>query len=100
MYSVRHGGYQFSWDKAKNRANIRKHGVSFEEAATAFDDAHSLGSYDPIHSENEDRFYLVGMSSRLRLLLICHCYREDESTIRIISARKANGQETQGYERY
>lgn len=100
MYKVRHHGYEFSWDGAKDRANRRKHGISFEEAVTVFDDAHALGTYDPSHSEDEDRFYLVGMSSRLRLLLICHCYREDESTIRIISARKANGQETKGYERY
>lgn len=100
MYTVRHHDCEFSWDEAKNRANRRKHGVSFEEAATVFDDTHALESYDPSHSEAEDRFYLVGMSAHLRLLLVCHCYREDASTIRIISARKANGQETKGYERF
>lgn len=99
MYKVRHHGYGFSWDEAKNRANRRKHGISFEEALTAFDDTHALGSYDPGHSEDEDRYYLIGMTTRLRILLICHCYREDETTIRIISARKANGQETQAYQR-
>ena len=99
MYNVRHGGFKFSWDKAKNRANIRKHDVSFEEAAAVFEDAHSLRSFDPEHSEDEDRFLLVGMSSRFRILFVCHCYRENESTIRIISARKANGQETKAYQR-
>ncbi|MDP3543692.1 MAG: BrnT family toxin [Elusimicrobiota bacterium] len=100
MYRVRRNGLEFTWSKLKNRSNKRKHGVSFEEAATIFDDAHALESFDPVNSEDEDRFLLVGMSAGLRVLFVCHCYRENNSTIRIISARKANGQETQDYERY
>ena len=87
------------WDEDKARANWRKHGVSFEEATAVFDDAHACGIYDSVHSEDEDRFILLGMSSGARLLVVCHCYREDGSTIRIISARKANGQETKTYQR-
>lgn len=99
MYKVRLNGYEFIWNEAKDRANRRKHGVSFEEAATVFKDTHAQDYFDAAHSQDEDRFLLVGMSSRLRVLLICHCFRRDESTIRIISARKANGQETQAYQR-
>jgi hypothetical protein len=94
MYHVRRDGFKFSWSGLKSRSNEREHGVSFEEAATVFDDPHSLRYFDSEHSEDEDRFLLVGMSSRFRILFVCHCYRENDSTIRIISARKANGQET------
>lgn len=99
MYTVRHNGYEFTWHDAKDRANKRKHGVSFDEAASVFKDTFALDYFDSTDPHEEDRFLLIGMSSRLRLLLVCHCYREKNSTIRIISARKANAQETQAYQR-
>ncbi|MCX6548585.1 MAG: BrnT family toxin [Holophagaceae bacterium] len=81
---------RFDWDPAKSTANLRKHKVGFEEAATAFLDAHALLIDDPEHSAEEDRFILMGLSGTLRLLLVCHCYREKAASIRIISARKAD----------
>ncbi len=99
MYSVRRNEWRFVWDENKARANWRKHGVSFEEATADFDDPHARGIYDSDHSEEEDRFILLGMSSGTRLLVVCHCYREDGRIVRIISARKANGQETKIYQR-
>jgi len=80
----------FVWDERKNRANQRKHGVSFEEARTAFYDENAKEYFDPDHSAEENRFILLGMSSRLRVLVVCHCYRESEVMIRIISARRAD----------
>jgi len=80
----------FVWDERKNRANQRKHGVSFEEARTAFYDENAKEYFDPDHSAKEDRFILLGMSSRLRVLVVCHCCRESEFVIRIISARRAD----------
>jgi uncharacterized DUF497 family protein len=88
---------RFEWDERKNRANRRKHGVSFEEAQTAFYDANALAYADPDHSEDEDRFILLGLSFRLRTLVVCHCYRETEEVIRIISARKADRNEQRDY---
>ena len=79
----------FTWDKEKAAVNQQKHGVAFEEARTVFDDCNALRIYDPDHSEDEDRFLLLGLSSVLRMLVVCHCYREDDEQIRIISARKA-----------
>lgn len=87
----------FAWDAAKNRANQRKHGVSFEEAQSVFADERGLLIHDPEHSASEDRFVLLGLSSSLRALVICHCYRAGDSVIRIISARKANGRERKLY---
>ncbi len=87
----------FSWDDAKNRSNIKKHGVSFEEARTVFFDEAARIIEDPDHSQREDRFVLLGMSGRFRLLLVCHCYRESEDQIRIISARKATSAEARHY---
>jgi uncharacterized DUF497 family protein len=87
----------FVWDKVKAETNLQKHGVSFDEATTVFDDIEALFIYDPDHSQDEDRFILLGMSSSLRVLLVCHCYREDEDVIRIISARKATVRETEQY---
>ena len=89
----------FEWDDQKAELNKRKHGVSFEEAATVFDDADALQIFDPDHSEAEDRFILLGMSSVLRILVVCHCFRADDETIRIISARKATRNESSTYER-
>ena len=88
---------KFVWDELKNKINQKKHGVSFEEAQTAFYDENARLIADPDHSEDEDRFILLGMSQRARLLIICHCYRENDEVIRIISARKADKQETNQY---
>ena len=88
---------RFEWDERKNRANKRKHKVSFEEAQTVFIDENALRFFDPDHSEDEDRFIILGMSFSLRVLVVCHCYRENESVIRIISARKADRREQSDY---
>jgi uncharacterized protein len=88
---------RFEWDESKNRANQRKHGVSFEEAETVFYDDRALLLDDP--DEDEDRFVLLGLSATLRTLVVCHCYREQDAVIRIISARKAHREERTEYER-
>jgi len=93
-------GLKFEWDRRKDLANRKKHGVSFSEAKTAFFDENARVIVDPDHSDEEDRFILLGLSSQLRLLVVCHCYREDEDTIRIISARKATRSEQRAYEGY
>lgn len=90
---------QFTWDSDKAATNLKKHGVSFEEAQTVFDDADALRIFDPDHSEDEDRFILLGFSTKLRLLIVCHCYRRNDEEIRIISARKATGKESSFYTR-
>ena len=91
-------GLKFVWDRRKETANRKKHGVSFAEAKTAFFDENARVIADPDHSDEEDRFILLGLSSQLRLLVVCHCYREDHETIRIISARKASRSERREYE--
>ncbi len=88
---------KFNWDKSKAALNKKKHGVSFEEAVTVFYDEDALEFHDPDHSEHEDRFFMVGLSFRTRILLVSHCIRESESLIRIISARKATKQEARKY---
>ena len=88
---------RFAWDSRKASENKRKHGISFEEAKTVFLDDNALLLADPDHSAEEDRFLLLGVSSVLRLLVVCHCYRESEDVIRLISARKATTPETQQY---
>jgi uncharacterized DUF497 family protein len=90
---------RFEWDEAKNRQNIKKHGVSFEEAQTVFLDDSAIRFFDPDHSDNEDRFIMLGISVKLRVLVVCHCYRESGHVIRIISARKATRQEATHYRR-
>jgi len=90
---------RFTWDPRKNLASKRKHGVSFEEARTVFSDEHALLIADPNHSAGEDRFVLLGLSSLLRILVVCHFYRESDEVIRIISARKANVSERAQYAR-
>jgi len=90
----------FEWDEKKNRANQKKHKVSFEEARTIFFDDNARLIDDPDHSKQEDRFVLLGISSLLRMLLVCHCYREEDKIIRIISARKAIKTEQAQYKRY
>jgi uncharacterized DUF497 family protein len=87
----------FSWDDGKAKQNVRRHGVSFEEASTVFFDENARLIHDPDHSANEERFILVGLSSHLRFLVVYHCYRKDERVIRIISARKANKREQKQY---
>ena len=89
---------EFDWDERKNAQNRRKHGVSFEEAKTVFLDENALLIADPDHSADEERFILLGLSSSLRALVVCHCYRRDRETIRIISARRANAIERRKYE--
>lgn len=89
----------FEWDEAKNLANIQKHGISFIEAKSVFADEHALLIADPDHSEDEDRFLLLGLSGKLRILVVCHCFEVDERLIRIISCRKANRKEVSRYQR-
>ena len=88
---------RFEWDARKAAANLRKHGVAFEEAKSVFVDEHAKLIDDPDHSEDEDRFVLLGLSSALRLLLVCHCHPREGYVIRIISARKANARESRSY---
>lgn len=90
---------RFEWDENKARINRKKHGVSFEEAETVFYDTSALVIDDPEHSDSEDRFIILGMSGSARLLVVCHCLRESETVIRIISARKATKTESSYYER-
>jgi len=87
----------FKWDNAKAAENLNKHGVSFEEAKTVFLDENAVEFYDDEHSEWEDRYLLLGLSKDLNLLLVCHCFKESESIIRIISARKATKKESKHY---
>lgn len=91
---------RFEWDERKATTNRRKHGVSFEEARTVFLDEDALQIPDPEHSEDEDRFVILGVSSRLRVLVVCHCYRQDDEVIRIISARKADRGERRQYDEW
>jgi len=85
------------WDENKNQENIRKHKISFEEAQTVFYDPEGKIIADPDHSAEEDRFIILGLSKMLHLLVVCHCYRENEETIRIFSARKATTTESNYY---
>jgi len=88
----------FTWDERKNSINKRKHKVSFEEARSAFFDENAIVYDDPDHSsDNEERFILLGSSSLMRTLVVCHCYRESDTEIRIFSARKANRKEQKDY---
>ncbi len=88
---------RFEWDPKKASSNEKKHGVSFDEARTVFFDENAKLINDPDHSEDEDRFVLMGLSSALRVILVCHCYRAEGGVIRIISARKATSQESKQY---
>ena len=92
-------GQLFDWDTKKNLDNIEKHGVSFREAATVFSDNAAVIFDDTAHSENEERFRIIGHSGNLRLLIVCHCQRDDDSVIRIISARKVTNTERKQYGR-
>ncbi|VAX02959.1 hypothetical protein MNBD_GAMMA19-235 [hydrothermal vent metagenome] len=88
---------EFEWDDKKDKANSKKHGVSFDEARTVFYDEYAIQFFDPEHSESEDRFLLLGTSFKLKALVVCHCFREEETVVRIISARKADRDEEQVY---
>ncbi|MCP4556349.1 MAG: BrnT family toxin [Herbaspirillum sp.] len=88
---------KIEWDPRKAASNQRKHGISFEEASTAFSDERARIVSDPDHSEDEERFVLLGMSWSLRVLVVCHCYREKSDLIRIFSARRATKAERAQY---
>ena len=81
---------RFEWDVNKDKSNTKKHGVTFEEAQTVFFDEYAIQFFDPEHSEDEDRFILLGTSFKSQTLVVCHCFREKETKVRIISARKAD----------
>lgn len=89
---------RFDWDERKNKSNRTKHGIWFEEAQSVFSDPHGRLFYDPDHSEDEDRFILLGMSSAARILVVVHCYKNSDFVVRIISARKAKRKEVRFYE--
>jgi len=99
MYNVHMNLLRFEWEPQKASANLKKHGVSFEEAKSVFYDERARLISDPDHSEDEDRFILLGLSHSLRVILVCHCYRSKGNVIRIISARKASNRELKAYER-
>ena len=88
---------KFEWNSTKAASNKKKHGVSFEEAQSVFYDEHAIQFYDPEHSKSEDRFTLLGASFKLNTLVVCHCFRREETIIRIISARKADKEEEREY---
>jgi len=90
----------FEWNSRKASENVRKHDVAFDEAKSAFLDEHARLISDDEHSDNEDRFILLGLSVHLRLLVVVHCYRESDNVIRIISARKADRNERRQYTEY
>jgi uncharacterized protein len=91
---------RYEWDPRKSRSNKAKHGVSFEEARAAFLDEHARVIPDLEHSEEEERFVLLGVSIALRVLVVCHCYRESNQVVRIISARRADPSERRQYAEY
>jgi len=97
MYIVHMSTLRFEWEPRKASANLKKHGVSFEEAKSVFYDERAKLIDDPEHSENEERFILLGLSHFLRVILVCHCYRSEDNVIRIISARKATPTESKSY---
>jgi uncharacterized DUF497 family protein len=88
---------EFAWDDRKARSNLAKHGVSFEEAQTVFLDENARLIDDPQHSAEEERFLLLGFSLRAQCLIVSHCYRQSESIIRLISARRATATEEEMY---
>ena len=91
--------YYFDWDENKNRINLEKHGITFQEASTVFYDDRAILFDDPEHSVDEERFLLLGMSETAKVCIVCHCYRESDTVIRIISARQATRKEEQRYVR-
>ena len=89
--------YIFDWDENKNQINQKKHGINFEEASSVFYDEKAILFDDPEHSEWEERFILLGMSNAANACMVCHCYRESDTVISIISARKATKKEAERY---
>ncbi len=96
-YNVVMSDLRFSWDPRKAEVNRKKHSVSFPEAATVFMDENAVEYPDPDHSEDEERFIILGLSASLRVLVVCYCYRRHQATIRLISARRATPREYQFY---
>ncbi|EIO4564344.1 BrnT family toxin [Vibrio parahaemolyticus] len=90
---------KFKWDPAKAEINIKKHGITFEEASSVFYDEYAIQFFDSEHSDAEDRFLMLGMSNNLNVLVVCHCERDNGNTIRIISSRKATKNEAKHYKR-
>ncbi len=90
-------GLSFEWDARKEKTNIKKHGVSFKEASTVFYDENAIQFFDPDHSNEEDRFILLGLSFKLRILVVCYCFRKNETVVRLFSARKADNDEEHEY---
>lgn len=88
---------RFEWEPTKAAANLKKHGLGFDEARSVFSDEQAKIIADPQHSDDEDRFILLGLSAKLKLLVVCHCYRSDSNMVRIISARKATTTESRQY---
>ena len=88
---------EFEWEDKKEKANTIKHGVSFDEARSVFYDEYAIQFYDPEYSESEDRFLLLGTSFKLKAHVVCHCFRQEETIVRIISARKADKDEEHVY---
>jgi uncharacterized DUF497 family protein len=88
---------EFEWNKRKATSNQKKHGVSFEEARTAFFDESAIQYFDPDNSDQEERFILLGLSLQPQVLVVCHCFKESETVVRIISARKADKVEEGAY---
>ena len=97
MYTVHMSEFKFEWDESKARSNLQKHSVSFDDAKSTFYDEQAIVYFDPDNSDEEERFILLGTSHKLKQLVVCHCLRENESKIRIISARKADKQESKSY---
>lgn len=89
--------YSFEWDESKNKSNLQKHGITFGEACSVFLDEDAILKPDPDHSDDEERFILLGLSIEVRLLVVVHCFRDENETIRIISARKATKTEAKAY---
>lgn len=97
IYAVNMDELSILWDEDKNKQNTKKHGIAFEEAQTVFYDENAIEFFDPDHSSDEDRFLMLGLSIKLRVLVVCHCLRAGDSVIRIISARKATRDEIKNY---
>ena len=92
--------HKFEWDPSKAEQNLREHGITFERAATVFQDPRALSEFDEEHSQDEDRWITLGLDRTGSLLVVCHTYREETTSsdrIRLISARKANTNETRQY---
>ena len=97
MYNIIINGLEFEWDEKKNNINIKKHGISFEEAIMVFYDDDAIVFDDPDHSIEENRFLIIGMTDKDKICILSHCYRDNEDKIRIISARKAEKGEIRVY---